>query len=40
VLDGTMNNQKIRFGLRLQDRDKFLLVSRGFSWIQERPFNK
>ena len=40
VLDGTMNNQKIRFDLKLQPRESFLLVSRGFHWIQERPFNR
>ena len=40
VLDGTMNNQKVRFDLKLQPRERFLVVSRGFHWIQERPFNK
>lgn len=40
VLDGTMNNQKVRFDLKLQPRESFLLVSRGFHWIQERPFNR
>jgi hypothetical protein len=40
VLDGTMNNQKVRFDLKLQPRESFLLVSRGFHWVQERPFNR
>jgi uncharacterized membrane protein YphA (DoxX/SURF4 family) len=39
-LDGTMGGQKIRMQLRLFDRNKFLLVSRGFHWIQEYPFNR
>src|SRR6185436_14220187 len=40
VLDGTMNNQKVRFDLKLQPRESFLLVNRGFHWVQERPFNR
>jgi hypothetical protein len=34
-LDGSMNGRKIHMELQLVDRDKFLLVSRGFHWIQE-----
>jgi hypothetical protein len=30
----------LRLETRLFDRNKFLLVSRGFSWIQDRPFNR
>ena len=40
VLDGTMNKQKIRFDLKLQPRESVPLVSRGFHWVQERPFNR
>ena len=40
ILDGQMDGRKVRFDLRLFDREKFLLVSRGFNWIQERPFNR
>jgi uncharacterized membrane protein YphA (DoxX/SURF4 family) len=40
VLDGSMSGRKIHMELELVDRDKFLLVSRGFHWIQEYPFNR
>jgi len=40
VLDGQMDNHKIRMQLRLVDRNKFLLVNRGFHWVQEYPFNR
>jgi hypothetical protein len=32
--------RKLRLETRLFDRKRFLLVSRGFSWIQDRPFNR
>jgi len=40
VLDGVMGGHKVRLDMRLLEREKFLLVSRGFNWIQERPFNR
>jgi hypothetical protein len=40
VLDGNMDSHKIHMQLQLVDRDKFLLVNRGFHWIQEYPFNR
>lgn len=40
VLDGSMDGHKIHMQLQLVDRNKFLLVSRGFHWIQEYPFNR
>jgi uncharacterized membrane protein YphA (DoxX/SURF4 family) len=40
TLDGDMDSHKIRMELELIDRTKFLLVSRGFHWIQEYPFNR
>jgi hypothetical protein len=40
VLDGSMDGHKIHAQLQLFDRSKFLLVSRGFHWISERPFNR
>jgi uncharacterized membrane protein YphA (DoxX/SURF4 family) len=40
VLDGAMDGHKIHMQLQLVDHDKFLLVSRGFHWIQEYPFNR
>jgi hypothetical protein len=40
ILDGEMDSHKIRMQLKLVDRNKFLLVGRGFRWIQEYPFNR
>jgi len=40
VLEGEMDGHKVRFDLHLYDRSNFLLLNRGFSWIQERPFNR
>jgi len=39
VLDGQMDGHKVRMQMQLFDRKKFLLVSRGFHWVQEKPFN-
>jgi len=40
ILDGNMDSHKIHMQLQLVDRSKFMLVSRGFHWIQEYPFNR
>ena len=40
VLDGSMDGKKVRMELQLFPREKLLLVSRGFNWIQEFPFNR
>jgi hypothetical protein len=40
ILDGEMDNHKMHMELHLVDRNKFLLVNRGFHWIQEHPFNR
>jgi hypothetical protein len=40
TLDGVMDGQNVSMQLRLVNRDTFLLVSRTFNWIQERPFNR
>jgi hypothetical protein len=40
TLDGTMDNHKVHMQLQLVDRSKFMLVSRGFHWIQEYPYNR
>jgi len=40
VLDGEMDGHKIQLKLKLQDRDKFTLVNRGFHWINEFPFQR
>lgn len=40
TLGGEMDGHKVYMQLELVDRDKFLLVNRGFHWIQEYPFNR
>jgi uncharacterized membrane protein YphA (DoxX/SURF4 family) len=40
TLDGEMNSHKMHAVLKLVDRNKFLVVSRGFHWVQEYPFNR
>jgi hypothetical protein len=40
TLDGEMDGKRVRMGLELQPRENFLLVTRGFNWIQEFPFNR
>jgi hypothetical protein len=40
IVDGEMDNHKMHMELHLVDRNKFLLVNRGFHWIQEYPFNR
>jgi len=40
ILDGTMDDHKVRMQLRLVSRDSFLLVNRGFHWVQEVPLNR
>jgi hypothetical protein len=40
VLQGEMGGKKVQMRLELFPREKFLLVSRGFNWIQEYPFNQ
>ena len=40
TLDGTMDGHKVHMDLRLCDRSKFLLVSRGFHWVSPGPFNR
>jgi len=39
VLDGSFDGHKVHARLELFDRSKFLLVSRGFHWVQEYPYN-
>jgi hypothetical protein len=39
TLTGFMDHQ-LELRTTLYDRDKFLLVSRGFNWVQEFPFNR
>ena len=40
VLDGAFDGRKIRMELALFPREKLLLVTRGFNWVQEYPFNR
>lgn len=40
VLAGTMDGHRVEMKLKLQDRDKFTLVNRGFHWINEYPFQR
>ncbi len=40
VLAGAMDGHKVEMKLRLQDRDKFNLVNRGFHWVNEYPFQR
>jgi uncharacterized membrane protein YphA (DoxX/SURF4 family) len=40
ILDGDIDSHKAHIQLRLEDTRKFLLISRGFHWVQERPFNR
>jgi hypothetical protein len=40
AMDGNMDGHTIHMQLQLFDRSKFLLVNRGFHWIQENPYNR
>jgi len=40
TLDGQLGQHAMRMQLSLMDRNKFLLISRGFHWIQDYPFNR
>jgi hypothetical protein len=40
TLEGTLDGRTIRAHLRRSDETEFLLVSRGFHWINEYPFNR
>ena len=39
-LHGDMDKHRVHMQLHLVDRNRFLLVNRGFHWIQEVPFNR
>ena len=40
VLDGKMDGHRVHMELQLVDRGQFLLVNRGFHWVQEYPLNR
>lgn len=39
-LDGSMDGHQEHMVLKLKDRNKFMIVSRGFHWVSEVPFNR
>jgi len=40
IVDGRMEDHHLHMELQLTDRNNFLLVKRGFHWIQEFPYNR
>jgi uncharacterized membrane protein YphA (DoxX/SURF4 family) len=40
ALEGTVSGQQIRGRFRRMDDSRFPLLSRGFHWVNERPFNR
>src|SRR6267142_2205121 len=40
ILDGRMDNHQVHMELQSTDRNSFLLVSRGFHWVQEFPLGR
>lgn len=40
LVEGTLDNRKIRARMRQAEEPKFLLMTRGFHWINEYPFNR
>ena len=40
TIDGEMDHHAVHMKLQMFDLQKFLLVSRGFHWVQDRPFNR
>jgi hypothetical protein len=40
AIDGNLGTDKLHLRAKLLDRSKLLLVSRGFHWVQEYPFNR
>ena len=40
IVDGKMDQHKLRMQLKRVDEKHMLLVKRGFHWVQERPFNR
>jgi hypothetical protein len=39
VIEGTLENQQLKVRLRHVDESEFLLLNRGFHWINETPYN-
>ena len=40
VVDGDLGNRQIHARLVRYDLSQFLLLTRGFNWVQEYPFNR
>lgn len=40
TLDGNMDGHVVHMQLKLENRNHFMLVSRGFHWVQEYPYNR
>src|SRR5262245_15499419 len=40
TLNGAMDGNQLIIDLRPMDREQFLVLNRGFHWVQERPFNR
>ena len=40
VLDGKMDGHRVHMEMQLLDRGQFLLVNRGFHWVQDYPLNR
>jgi hypothetical protein len=40
LLEGTMGGHKVQMQLTRLDEKKFLLLNRGFHWVQEYPYNR
>lgn len=40
TLDGSMEGHKVHMEMKLYDTSKFLMVSRGFHWVNPVPFNR
>jgi len=40
VLNGSMDGHQVQMKLKLLDPTKFMLVNRGFHWINEFPFQR
>jgi hypothetical protein len=40
LLSGTWKNDSLKMKLKLVDTKKFLLIKRGFHWVNEHPLNK
>ncbi len=39
-MEGTLDGRKIKARMRRVETSDFLLISRGFHWINEYPFNR